>query len=156
KTALARLNQDGTVDTSFGSAGYVLQSLTTGVDQAWSVALQSDGKIVTAGPGNGSSGYRVFCVARFLNAAPTTTTLASSANPSVSGQSVTFTATVSPAGATSPTGTVQFFDSSTLLGTGPLSTASATTATATFTTTTLAVGTHSITAVYGGDSNDMG
>jgi hypothetical protein len=76
--------------------------------------------------------------------ASTTTTLASSANPSTSGQGVTFTATVSPAAAT---GTVAFFDGTNSLGTAPLigSTASLSTA-------ALSVGNHSITAVYSGDS----
>jgi hypothetical protein len=71
-------------------------------------------------------------------------TLTSSPNPSLLGQSVTFTATV-PAGAT---GTVQFMEGSTLLGTGTISGA-----TATFTTSTLATGTHPVTAVYSGDAN---
>jgi hypothetical protein len=71
-------------------------------------------------------------------------TLTSSPNPSALGQSVTFTATV-PAGAT---GTVQFMDGSTLLGTGTVSST-----TATFTTSSLAAGTHPVTAVYSGDTN---
>ena len=71
-------------------------------------------------------------------------TLTSSPNPSNVGQSVTFTATV-PAGAT---GTVIFKDGATTLGTGTIAGT-----TATFTTTTLAVGTHPVTAVYGGDAN---
>jgi hypothetical protein len=71
-------------------------------------------------------------------------TLTSSPNPSLLGQSVTFTATV-PAGAT---GTVQFMEGSTLLGTGTISGT-----TATFTTSTLATGTHPVTAVYSGDAN---
>jgi hypothetical protein len=71
-------------------------------------------------------------------------TLTSSPNPSNVGQSVTFTATV-PAGAT---GTVTFKDGATTLGTGTIAGT-----TATFTTTTLAVGTHPVTAVYGGDTN---
>jgi hypothetical protein len=70
--------------------------------------------------------------------------LNSSPNPSNVGQSVTFTATV-PAGVT---GTVTFKDGATTLGTGTISGT-----TATYTTTTLAVGTHSVTAVYGGDAN---
>jgi uncharacterized delta-60 repeat protein len=158
-TTLGRLNPDGTVDTSFGGGtGYVVQPLSAYGDEALGVALQADGKIVTAGPIQSQTGASNigFAVARFLNGAPTTTTLASSANPSVYGQSVAFTATFSTTGTVSPTGTVQFLDGSTLLGTGMLSPASATTATATFTTSTLPVGTHSITAVYGGDSNDMG
>jgi hypothetical protein len=79
----------------------------------------------------------------------TSTALISSLNPSQFGQSVTFTATVS--GGTDPTGSVQFFDGATLLGTVALAGS-----TATFTTSALAVGTHPITAVYGGDVNDPG
>src|SRR5207248_172253 len=84
----------------------------------------------------------------------TTTTLASSQNPSVFGQSVTFTATVAPVapGNTTPTGTVTFKDGATAIGTGTLAPGTGATATATFTTATLAVGSHSITAVYGGDA----
>lgn len=83
-----------------------------------------------------------------VNQATSGTTLGSSANPSPFGQSVTFTATVT---GINPTGTVQFFDSATLLG-------SATTVSgiATFTTSALSPGPHSITAVYGGDSNNAG
>lgn len=77
----------------------------------------------------------------------TTTALGSSLNPSVSGQSVTFTATVS--GGVSPTGTVQFFDGATSLGTGALAGGAATLA-----TSALSVGTHPITAVYSGDADD--
>jgi hypothetical protein len=81
---------------------------------------------------------------------PTTTTVSSSVNPSSYGQFVTFTATVTAAsdGAT-PTGTVTFLDGGTALGTGTLDAAGH----ATFTTAALAVGTHSITASYGGDAN---
>jgi len=77
----------------------------------------------------------------------TVTSLSSSINPSALGQTVTFTATVSGSGGT-PTGAVTFKDGSTTLGTGMLSGG-----TATFPTSSLAVGNHSITAVYGGDSN---
>jgi hypothetical protein len=70
------------------------------------------------------------------------------------GQSVTLTASVSvlSAGAGTPTGTVTFKDGSTVLGTGTLQVINGI-ATATFTTSSLAVGSHSITAVYTGDSN---
>jgi hypothetical protein len=72
--------------------------------------------------------------------------LSSSANPSVSGQAVTFTATVSPSSAT---GSVQFSDGATVLGTAPLNNG-----VASFTATALAVGNHSITASYSGDANN--
>jgi len=82
--------------------------------------------------------------------AATTSSVSSSVNPSVSGQAVTFTATIAPVspGSGTPTGTVTFDDGSTVLGTITL-----TNGTASFTTSTLAVGTHSIKIVYAGDTN---
>jgi fibronectin-binding autotransporter adhesin len=82
----------------------------------------------------------------------TTTTLASSLNPSASGQSVTFTATVTPGTAGTPTGTVQFFDGSTLLATVAINSSGV----ATFTTSTLSVGRHNMTATYSGDGSFSG
>lgn len=85
-------------------------------------------------------------VASTSTTAPTTNTVQSSANPSVYGTVVTFTATVSPA----PTNgeIVTFKDGSTTLGTGTLSGGQATFNT---TTTQLAAVSHSVTAVYAGD-----
>src|SRR5262249_54416983 len=48
----------------------------------------------------------------------TTTTLAGTPNPSAFGQSVTLTATVAPASAGSPFGTVDFFNGAANIGTG--------------------------------------
>jgi hypothetical protein len=81
----------------------------------------------------------------------TTTSLQTSVNPSAFGNPVTFTATVSPGA----TGTVWFIDSTTTttLGSGTLSRGTPNTATFTTSPTSLAVGAHSIIAVYGGDSN---
>ena len=84
-----------------------------------------------------------------VNKANTTTSLTSSANPSVRRQAVTFTATVavvSP-GAGTPAGTVTFNDGATVLGTRTLNASGI----ATFTTSSLRVGTHTITAVYNGE-----
>jgi hypothetical protein len=78
--------------------------------------------------------------------AATTTSLVSSLNPSNSGQSVTFTATVSSLSGT-PTGTVTFNDGATPLGTAALSGGQAQ-----LSTSTLSVGTHSITATYNGSA----
>ena len=76
----------------------------------------------------------------------TTTTLNSSLNPSYVGQSVTFTAAVSPSGAS---GTVTFYDGTTILGTGSLNSSGQ----VTFSTSTFAAGPHSITASYNGNTN---
>ncbi|MGB7437157.1 MAG: Ig-like domain repeat protein [Candidatus Acidiferrum sp.] len=80
--------------------------------------------------------------------------LSSSGNTLLIGSSVTFTATVAPAsqGAGAPTGTVTFMDGSTLLGAPVALNASGM---ASYTTSSLAVGSHSITAAYGGDANNL-
>ena len=81
--------------------------------------------------------------------ASTTTTLTSDTNPSVFGQSVTFTATVAASsGSGTPTGMVDFLDGDTPLGFNAL-----TAGEATFTTSSLTVATHSITVAYFGDTN---
>ena len=82
----------------------------------------------------------------------TSTTLSSSLNPSVSGKSVLFSATVSPQSGTGvPTGKVTFNDGPTVLATVKLTSGSAN-----YRTSKLPPGTSSITAVYGGDSNHNG
>lgn len=75
----------------------------------------------------------------------TTTTLTSSQNPSVYGQSVTFVATVSSGSLTPPSGTVTFRD-----GTNGLGVVTLNGGVATLTKKGLAVGSHSITAKYNG------
>jgi hypothetical protein len=81
----------------------------------------------------------------------TTTTLASSLNPSNFGQSVTFTATVTSGLKGTPTGTVSFFDTATgtNLGTSSLNVS----AVATLQTSALGPSVHTITATYSGDTN---
>jgi hypothetical protein len=79
-----------------------------------------------------------------------TTALVSTPNPSAAGQIVTFTATVAPSGGPgTPTGAITFKDGATALGTGTLSPAGV----ATLAISSLTVGSHSITAAYGGDVN---
>jgi autotransporter-associated beta strand protein len=81
---------------------------------------------------------------------PTTSTaITSNNNPSTYNTSVTFTATVSSGSSGTPTGTVTFFDGATSLGNGTLNGADQ----ATLSISSLSVGSHSITASYGGDSN---
>ncbi len=83
----------------------------------------------------------------------TTITVAPSLNPSGFGQSVTFTATVTTgASAGNLSGTVTFYDGATTMASNVALGTAGTTATATYTTTTLAVGKHSITVSYCGDT----
>lgn len=86
-------------------------------------------------------------ISAFSTRAATTTVLASSANPSVLGQAVTFTADVTAAGGT-PTGTVTFTGDGNELGTVAL-----TNGKATLVTSELPVGDHTITASYNGGTN---
>jgi len=83
-----------------------------------------------------------------VNKSNTVTTLTSSLNPAKVKQTITFTAAVTPG---VPTGNVQFFDGKKLLGTQSL-----VNGVAKFSTSSLNKGTHSIKAVYGGDSNFNG
>jgi uncharacterized delta-60 repeat protein len=93
-------------------------------------------------------------VAGLISYGATSIALSSSANPSVSGQLLNFTATVSASapGALTPTGTVRFYDGALFIGSGTLSKVNGVDQ-ATFSTAGLSVATHSITAVYGGDQN---
>jgi len=82
----------------------------------------------------------------------TLSNVTSNANPSVFGQSVTFSTTVGGTGGGVATGTVTFFDNGVQIGTGTINGSNV----ATFTTNALAVGTHSITASFPGDNNVNG
>jgi hypothetical protein len=81
---------------------------------------------------------------------PTNAALTASAATITFGQSVTFTATVTPQSGTGvPTGTVTFFDGGTSIGTGTLNVSGV----ATLITFALVQGTRSVTANYAGDAN---
>lgn len=82
------------------------------------------------------------------NPISTMTSLTSSAGPSLLGASVTFDAVVTPSqGNRTPSGTVTFSDGGTVLGSVVLASGQAS-----FVTSQLAVGEHSISARYSGDS----
>ena len=87
-------------------------------------------------------------VKQTVNKATTTTALTSSPNPSSSGQTVTFTATVSGQYGGAPTGLISFKMNGTVIGTAQLSGG-----VAQFQTSTLAKGQHQVVAAYPGDSN---
>ena len=113
--------------------------------------------------GNANNATSTGTVSQTVNtpvvASPTSTTLTSSTSPSTFGQSISLTATVTPVGGGTPTGTVEFFDGTTLLGTftlggSGLSSSALAPNQAGLSTAALSQGTHSITAVYSGDSLD--
>jgi hypothetical protein len=87
---------------------------------------------------------------------PTTTTLASSLNPSTSGASIDLTATVS--GTAAPTGTVDFRDGgSSIAGCNAVAlSGGGNMPSAVCSTSSLSVGTHNIVALYSGDANNAG
>jgi hypothetical protein len=89
-----------------------------------------------------------------ISKAGTSTTLSAAPSPSTQGQPVTLTAMIAamPPGVGTPTGSVTFKDGATTLGPGSLSTSGGVTS-ATFSTSGLAVGPHTITASYGGNSS---
>ncbi|NYF91012.1 Ig-like domain repeat protein [Tunturiibacter empetritectus] len=83
--------------------------------------------------------------------AVTSGTLIASANPSIAGKSDTLTVSITSNGGV-PTGVVTFMDGTTVLGTAALNAQGV----ASFTVPSFSTGTHSITAVYGGDNNNLG
>jgi hypothetical protein len=110
--------------------------------------------IVPSVTGSGLNNYMVTATTGTLTVtkAATSITQVASATSIASGQSLTLTAQVMDASAGStgmPTGTVSFYDGTTLLGTSTL-----TNSTANYSTATLAPGmTHTLTATYAGDMN---
>ncbi len=141
-------NRDGTFQqaTTFKAGGHPV---------ALAVAdLNRDGK-----PDIVSDVYSPVSAAVLLNqggAQPTTTALASNLNPAVYGQKVTLTATVAPSGTIPPTGKVTFqwkyFSETFNLGSAMLSDSGV----ATLTRSNLNVNAYSLTAVYAGDTNNLG
>lgn len=131
-----------------GVATFTTSNLTTGTHT------------ITATYG-GDSNYAAATSAplnQVVGTVPTMVTLTQSTSTELLGSSVTFTATVS-APAPTPTGTVSFMEGTTVLGTAPLSTNGNVTVSldltgnASWATTSLKTGSHTITAVYSGDTN---
>ena len=120
-----------TTATATSSAGpYPIVPSVTGTDLSDYAVTTSDGTLVVSQAGSAVS------------------LTSSTANANLNAN-VTFTATVTSATTGTPTGSVEFLDGSTVLGSGPLNS----TGTATYTTSSLTAGLHQITAVYQGDVN---
>ena len=83
-----------------------------------------------------------------VSKAPSTTSVSYSQNPSVAGQPVTFTATVTSSTIGTPTGTVVFKSGTVTIGSKSLSGG-----TASMTTSSLATGTNTITVSYDGSAD---
>jgi CSLREA domain-containing protein len=170
--SIAKANQTITFNAlankTFGDADFnVSASATSGLAVSFSassqctvtgatVHLTGAGPCTIAASQGGDSNYNAAGLSQSFDIAKaaTTTAMSSSANPSDSGQSVTFTATVTSTAGT-PTGTVQFRDGANNLGSavncvaggGNSCTAQS------VPTSALTVGTHTITADYSGDTN---
>jgi hypothetical protein len=134
----------GTATLSAGTATFSTASLPAGT---YSITAVYSGDSAFAGSTSAA-------VTLTVNAAPTltTTTLSASATTATAGTSLSFTAAVaSSSGSGTPTGSVTFYDGTTSLGVVTLTSGSAV-----LSTSSLAVGTHSITATYGGDASFSG
>jgi hypothetical protein len=150
---------DGTVtftDTTTGTTMGTATLNSSGVATLSYSALTVGTHTVTAAYSGSETnlGYQTSSgtTSQTVNQDSTTTTLATSPNPSYYGEPVTLTATVAYVtyGVT-PTGTVTFTDTTTgnTLGTGTLSSG-----VATLTVSTLSIGAHLLQASYGGDTTN--
>ena len=127
---------------------YDNQSTTASVGAAW--AIKATAGSTGAGAATLSASQRNGAILIALKPRTASTTTLAAGGSSTYGQAVTFTATVTP---TNATGTVNFYDGATLLGSGTLSGTTTKTASYTTTGTPLSAGTHSsITAAYQGDA----
>jgi hypothetical protein len=131
----------GDATLSRGVAAFTTATLTTGY-HTLSAAYSGD---------NNFQPRRSTSINQSVTPATTTITLVSSANPSVPGESVTFSASVVPQVSGTATGTVTFLEGTIPLGSAPLAGGVAESAIA-----TLTVGTHNVTASYAGDPNFTG
>ena len=137
-----RFFRGGTLIGSATASGGVAQLTTSTLPGgANSLTAAYDGDALHAGSTSPALNHTV-------NKVNSTTTLAANPSQSRVGQTVTFTATVTPAGAT---GTVLFFNGSTQIGSATIAAGQAV-----FSTSALPKGTHSIRANYQGDGNYNG
>jgi hypothetical protein len=139
----------GTVTFKSGSTTLGNATLSGGKAGFSTSALSGGSHSITAAYGGAGNfaGSTSKVLTETVNKSNTATSLTSSLNPSNHGQSVTFSASVTSGGGT-PSGTVTFKNGTATLGTATLSSGKAK-----FATSGLSVGSHSITAAYGGNTN---
>jgi len=146
----------GTVIFTAGASTLCSASVVAGLASCATGVLDVGSYTVTATYGGDSSYAGSVASTGFtITQATTTTTLSSSANPAVTGQAITFTATVArDAPATgAPSGTVTFSDNGTTIP-GCLN-VPVVQGVATCSTTYMNVGSATIAAAYSGDANDV-
>jgi len=146
----------GAVDFLDGGTSLGTASLTGGQATFTSSSLSIASHSITAvyvGDGN-FNGSTSAPLTETVTKITALVTLSSSPNPSLLNQPVVLTAKVAavPPAVGTPTGTVAFQDGATALGTATLSSSGV----ATLTLSTLAIGSHSLTAVYSGDADLSG
>lgn len=142
-----------TVTCNLGTLAKGASATVTIIVTPTTAGMLTNAASVTGAETDPNTGNNTITVLTTVNKADTSTAISSSPNPSVFGQGVTFTATVTviPPETGTPTGTVTFRDGLTTIGTGTLNSGQAS-----FSTSTLSVGSHSITAVYTGDTTFNG
>ena len=144
----------GTVQFQIDGSSFGAPVVISGGTASTSTSSLAVGNHTVAAVYSGDSNYNgsigILTGGQTVNKAASSTGVSSSANPSTYGQSITFTATVTPSAAS---GTVQFrIDGSNFGAPVALSGGSATSGA----TSSLSVGNHTVTAVYSGDSNYNG
>lgn len=151
------------VVSASASSGLAVSFTATGnctVTGTGTVHLISAGSCTITASQDGDSNYNAAtAVMQSFNIAQAAavTSLSSSINPSDIGQSVTFTATITSANTSAPTGTVQFKDGVDNLGIAVnCVSGGGNTCTAQLSTSALTTGTHAISATYSGDTNFIG
>jgi hypothetical protein len=132
-------NTLGSMTLSGGSASYSATALAGG-PHSITARYSGDGSFVAVTSTAQTVTINLITPSVALTATPSTAT---------AGTAIALNATVTGTGAT-PTGTVKFYDGSSLLSTFTLA---GTSGVATYSATALAVGPHSITAAYSGDGN---
>jgi sugar lactone lactonase YvrE len=135
-----------TQDAGNVSVVFATQATSTSVPQTYPITATLSGTAagnytVALGSNSGSV---------VIQKAPSKTSLSYQSSAASSGTSVTLTANVSSTTSGTPSGSVSFYDGTTLLNS---SAAVLSQGSASFTYSTSASGTHSFIAVYGGDSN---
>jgi len=123
-----------------GRAVFTTSGLSTG-GHTISASYQGDAKFA---PSTGT-------VRQKVKPSPTSISLISNLNPSVYGEAITFTATVTGSGPFPPTGQVTFSSSGNTFGSATLNSSGV----AVLTTSKLVAWTNPLTAVYRGDSNNL-